>query len=59
MKTKTKPYYVGIFTNWSTNRINLLVTPDRNQIPPSVKDLQTVFASSKKEARNNYLFAQL
>lgn len=54
-----KTYYVGVAVNWGSNRLNLFAVTSKSKVPVSVKDLQSVKARNKKEARNNYLFAQL
>lgn len=51
-----KTYFIGLFTNWQTGRLNLFVTTDRNQIPASCRDLRQVIAFNQKQAKNQYLY---
>jgi hypothetical protein len=54
-----KTYFTGITVNWQTGRLTLFCVTDKEQVPVSCKDLQSVKARSKKQARIQYLFAQL
>lgn len=54
-----KTYFVGIVVNYSTGRFNMFCVRDRYQIPASCRELTSVKARNKREARNSYLFSQL
>lgn len=54
-----KTYFVGIYTNWHTGRLNLFIVSDRDQIPASCKELQSVKARNQKQAKNSYLYGQI
>lgn len=54
-----RTYFIGITVNYSTGRLGLFCVNSKNQVPVAVKDLTSLKARSKKEARTQYLFAQL
>ena len=56
---RARTYFAGVYTNWMTGRMNFFCVTDRDQIPASCRDLRTVKAPNKKQARHEYLFAQI
>lgn len=54
-----KTYWVGIVVNFKTARFNVFCVRDKTLVPASCRELLSLKARNKKEARNSYLFSQL
>jgi hypothetical protein len=53
-----RTYFIGLAFNWQTGRYNLFVTPDRDQIPATIKALQSITATSKRAAKLQYNYGE-